>query len=193
VTLVLETPRLIVRDYAPADLDGVVEILADPAVFWWEKQPFTRERAQRWLADEMGLAARDGTGRRAVVLKASGKVIGGAGLVWRDLGGAREIELGYHLHHGYWGQGYATEAGAACLEQARRIGLRRVVSLIYVDNPRSEAVARRLGMSPERELTWAGLPHRMWALELPVARRRLTIARRRATGDAGLPRGRSAR
>ncbi len=47
-----------------------------------------------------------------------------------------------------------------------RSGLRRIVSLIYVDNPRSEAVARRLGMSPERELLWAGLPHRMWSLRL---------------------------
>ena len=47
-----------------------------------------------------------------------------------------------------------------------RLGLRRIVSLIYIDNPRSEAVARRLGMSPERELFWAGLPHRMWALRL---------------------------
>ena len=98
----------------------------------------------------MSFAARDGTGRRAVVLRDSGKVIGGAGLVWRDLESGREIELGYHLHHDYWGQGYATEAAGACLEQARSLGLRRVVSLIYTDNPRSEAVARRLGMSPRR-------------------------------------------
>jgi RimJ/RimL family protein N-acetyltransferase len=193
VSLVLDTPRLMVRDYAASDLDDVAEILADPAVFWWVKEPFTRERAQRWLADEMALVARDGTGRRAVVLKADGKVIGGAGLVWRDIDGAREVELGYHLHHGYWGQGYATEAGAACLEQARRLGLRRVVSLIYVDNPRSEAVARRLGMIAQRELTWAGLPHRMWSLELPAPRRRLTLARRGAAADGGLPRRRSAR
>ncbi len=193
MTLALETPRLTVRDYAPADLDDVAEILADPAVFWWEKEPFTRERAQRWLADEMGLAGRDGTGRRAVVLRASGKVIGGAGLVWRDLEGAHVVELGYHLHHGYWGQGYATEAGAACLEHARRLGLHRVVSLIYVDNPRSEAVARRLGMIPERELAWAGLPHRMWALELPASRRRLTLGRRGLAVDGGLPRRRGAR
>jgi len=189
VTLVLDTPRLTVRDYAPADLDDVAEILADPAVFWWETVPFDRERARRWLADEMGLAARDGTGRRAVVLKASGKVIGGAGLVWRDVEGDREIELGYHLHHAFWGQGYATEAGAACLEHARRIGLRRVVSLIYVDNPRSEAVARRLGMSPEREVAWAGLPHRVWALELPVARRHLGLGRRRVVGELSRRRG----
>ena len=42
---------------------------------------------------------------------------------------------------------------------------RRVVSLIYVDNPRSVAVARRLGMKPESVLEWAGLPHRLWAVE----------------------------
>jgi len=193
VSLALDTPRLTVRDYAPSDLDDVAEILADPAVFWWVKEPYTRERAQRWLADEMALAGRDGTGRRAVVLKATGKVIGGAGLVWRDLDGGREVELGYHLHHGYWGQGYATEAGAACLEQARRLGLRRVVSLIYVDNPRSEAVARRLGMTARGELTWAGLPHLMWALELPAPRRRSTLARRAAGVGGGLPRRRDAR
>jgi len=166
VRLRLETPRLVVRDYRSADLDDVTEILADPAVFWWVKEPFTRERARSWLDEEMRLTARDGTGRRAIVLRASGKVIGGAGLVWRDLETGREIELGYHLHHAYWGQGYATEAGAAWLEHARTLGLRRIVSLIYVDTPRSEAVARRLGMSAECELVWAGLPHRMWSLRL---------------------------
>ena len=152
MTLRLDTPRLIVRDYTAADLDDVVEILADPEVFWWVTGPFTRERARLWLEQEMGHVARDGTGRRAVVLRRSLKVIGGAGLVWRDLETGREIELGYHVHRDYWGQGYATEAGAACLDHAHTLGLRRVVSLIYVDNPRSEAVARRLGMTPEGEL-----------------------------------------
>ncbi len=162
----LVTPRLVVRDYTMADLDDVSEILADPEVFWWVKEPFTRARARRWLADEMGFMASDGTGRSAVVLKHTGKVIGGAGLVWRDLDSGREIELGYHLHRGFWGHGYATEAGAALLAQAREREICRVISLIYVDNPRSAAVARRLGMRPERVLEWAGLPHRLWATEL---------------------------
>ena len=166
MSLRLETPRLIVRDYTAGDLDDVAEILADPEVFWWVKEPFSRERARLWLDEEMSCVGHDGTGRRAVVLKPSLKVIGGAGLVWRDLATGRELELGYHLHRRYWGQGYATEAGAACLEHARGLGLRRVISLIYVDNPRSEAVARRLGMKPQGELEWAGLPHRRWAVEL---------------------------
>lgn len=161
----LVTPRLVVRDYTAADLDDVAEILADPEVFWWVKEPYTRERASRWLADEMALMGSDGTGRCAVVLRQTGKVIGGAGLVRRDLETGPEIELGYHLHRGYWGQGYATEAGAAYLACAREGATRRVVSLIYVDNPRSAAVARRLGMRPERVLEWAGLPHRLWAVE----------------------------
>ena len=33
LSLAIETPRLIVRDYVAADLDDVAEILADPAVF----------------------------------------------------------------------------------------------------------------------------------------------------------------
>ena len=109
---------------------------------------------------------RDGTGRGAVVLRHTGKVIGGAGLVWRDLDSGLKIELGYHLHRGFWGQGYATEAGAALLAHARERDVRHVISLIYVDNARSAGVARRLGMRPERVLEWAGLPHRLWATEL---------------------------
>ena len=162
----LVTPRLIVRDYTMADLDDVSEILADPEVFWWVKEPFTRERSRRWLTDEMASWRRDGTGRGAVVLRHTGKVIGGAGLVWRDLDSGLEIELGYHLHRGFWGQGYATEAGAALLAHARERDVRHVISLIYVDNARSAGVARRLGMRPERVLEWAGLPHRLWATEL---------------------------
>jgi RimJ/RimL family protein N-acetyltransferase len=161
----LVTPRLVVREYTATDLDDVAEILADPEVFWWVKEPYTRARARQWLADEMGFMRSDGTGRCAVVLRQTGKVIGGAGLVWRELDVGLEIELGYHLHRGYWGQGHATEAGAALLSFARRQGMRRVVSLIYVDNPRSAAVARRLGMRPERVLEWAGLPHRLWVTE----------------------------
>ncbi len=168
MSLRLETPRLIVRHYTPGDLDDVAEILANPEVFWWAKEPFTRDRARLWLDEEMGYVRTMGMGRYAVVLKETGRVIGGVGLVPRDLATGKEIEIGYHLHRDRWGRGYASEAAQACLDHAAETGLRRVIALIYVDNPRSEAVARRLGMTPEGRLTWAGLPHLMWAIELPV-------------------------
>ena len=162
----LETPRLRIRPYHSSDLDDVYEVLRDPAVFWWVTEPFTRERAAVWLADEIRFLAREHAGRHAVVLKETGRVIGGVGLVPRDLEHGREIELGYHLRHDLWGNGYATEAGEACVAQAAASGLTRVIALIYVDNPRSDAVARRLGFSPQGRLMWAGLPHRLWAVDL---------------------------
>jgi RimJ/RimL family protein N-acetyltransferase len=188
MSLPLETTRLVIRRYTGADLDDVADILADPEVFWWVKEPFTRPKARAWLEDEMRCVEQYGIGRYAVVAKDTGRVIGGAGLVPRDLDRGREIELGYHLHRRRWGHGYATEAGAACLGYARELGLRRVIALIYIDNPRSEAVARRLGMAPEREMVWAGLPHRMWAIELAASDARAPASDTpAATGDTPAP------
>ena len=153
-----------------ADLDDVSEVLAHPDVFWWVSPPITRRWARDWLAEEIGLVERDGGGRHAVVLKETGRVIGGCGLVRRALEWGPETELGYHLAREQWGRGYATEAARACLGHARTAGLRRIVSLIYIDNPRSVAVARRLDMSLERELVWAGLPHGLWVADLARSR-----------------------
>ena len=162
----LATSRLLVRPYRASDLDDVYEVLRDPAVFWWATEPYTRERAAQWLADEIAFVERDNAGRHAVVLRETGEVIGGVGLVPRDLPHGREIELGYHLRHDLWGRGYATEAGAACRGRAAAAGLTRVIARIYLANRRSEAVACRLGFAPEGRLLWAGLPHRLWARTL---------------------------
>jgi ribosomal-protein-alanine N-acetyltransferase len=164
MTLPLDTPRLLVREYTLDDLDDVAEILADPKVFWWEKEPFTRERSRRWLEAEIDYVRRVGTGRYAIVLRATGRVIGGCGLVPRVVEGRPEVEVGYYLRSDEWGKGYATEAARACLEEARARGLGRIIALTHLDNVRSQAVARRLGMKPEREVVWAGLPHTLWAV-----------------------------
>ena len=52
------------------------------------------------------------------------------------------------------------------LTHAAQIGLRRVFSLIAPENVRSQGVARRLGMSVERRVTWSDRPHDLWALDL---------------------------
>jgi RimJ/RimL family protein N-acetyltransferase len=71
------------------------------------------------------------------------------------------------LRSDQWGHGYATEAARGVLTHAADLGLRRVYSLIAPENERSRAVARRLGMSREREVLWADRPHELWAIDLP--------------------------
>jgi RimJ/RimL family protein N-acetyltransferase len=73
-----------------------------------------------------------------------------------------EVELGYHFARRHWGNGYATEAVAACLEFARKRGIDRVVALILPENDRSIRVAERVGMTPGRAVEHAGRPHMLW-------------------------------
>lgn len=107
-----------------------------------------------------------GTGLYAVVLTATGQVIGGVALKRRVIDEDHEFELGYHLGGWWWGRGYATEAARAMLAEARARGLTRIVALIHPENLRSRAVAVRLEMTLERRIEWAGLPHDLWALAL---------------------------
>jgi RimJ/RimL family protein N-acetyltransferase len=59
------------------------------------------------------------------------------------------IELDYRYRTGAWGQGFATEAAAACLDYAfRTLGLREIVALVYPENLASQRVIAKLGFAP---------------------------------------------
>ncbi len=58
------------------------------------------------------------------------------------------VELGYWIARPFWGQGIATEAGAAVLEIAAMIGHRAAVASHFLDNPASGKVLRKLGFEP---------------------------------------------
>jgi RimJ/RimL family protein N-acetyltransferase len=63
------------------------------------------------------------------------------------------VEVGWRFEPAVWGQGYATEAAAAALDEAfTTLGLEEVCSLPQVDNPASCRVADRLGLRRGREV-----------------------------------------
>ena len=172
MTLPITTPRLVIRDYTMADLDDVAAVLADPLV---DMAPHgdTREASRAWLEEEMEYRRRDGTGRYAMVLRATDRVVGGTGLLRREFDGAVELELAYHVRSDLWGRGLAPEAAAAMLAEARRRGARRVIAFILPDNERSQAVARRIGMRIARRTDWFGRPHDLWVAQFwPAAAER---------------------
>jgi RimJ/RimL family protein N-acetyltransferase len=70
------------------------------------------------------------------------RLIGGIGLAPDEKG----HELGYWLTPDAWGRGYATEAGHAVVAIARHaLGLKRLHSGHFVDNPASGRVLQKLG------------------------------------------------
>lgn len=102
----------------------------------------------QWALDRI---ARDGSGLNAIVDRHTNMPLGMVGLLTQEVDGVLELEIGYHLLPGAWGNGYATEAAIACKEFAWQHTLvPSVVSLIDPGNTNSEAVAQRNGMRFEK-------------------------------------------
>lgn len=59
-----------------------------------------------------------------------------------------DIEIGWHLHPDVWGRGFATEAARAVVDDAFSRGTLRILAVTHPDNLASQAVCRRLGMTP---------------------------------------------
>ena len=90
-----------------------------------------------------------------------GETVGFVGYSPRQLEWGKELELGWLLRRPFHGRGYATESARAL----RALVPGRVVSLIRVENEASANVARRLGMTLEREIVFAGFRTHVFASE----------------------------
>jgi RimJ/RimL family protein N-acetyltransferase len=66
----------------------------------------------------------------------------------RDFRALRCVEIGWRLAKEYWGNGYASEAAAACLRFGfENLKLKQIVAFTAAANKRSMAVMERIGMT----------------------------------------------
>src|ERR1700761_6012918 len=148
----IETDRLILR--APEDRDRaeIAGFNGDPRVGEWLAKTLTREESDAMVDRILAEIAEHGFGFWAVERKADGAVIGLAGLLvmGADLPPGPALEVGWRLSPATWGQGYATEAARAAVEWgfANR-DAPEIVAVTAVNNLASQAVMRRIGMTPE--------------------------------------------
>jgi ribosomal-protein-alanine N-acetyltransferase len=145
---VIETGRLLLRRWRDSDRESFAALNADPLVM--EHFPATLSRAESdALVDRIEAGfERNGFGLWAV--EASRTFIGFTGLSVPGFTARFTpcVEVGWRLTRAAWGHGYATEAARAVLEHGfGKLGLAEIVSFTVVDNVRSRAVMRRIGMS----------------------------------------------
>jgi RimJ/RimL family protein N-acetyltransferase len=155
----LETPRLLLRPFAPGDAVLVHRVYSDPDVMRYVATgPMANlVVTERLLADYDAHQKRLGYSFWAVVERSSGALIGDAGLYRTPAG---EVELGYTLGAAWWGRGYATEAAGAWLECAfSSLGIIEVVALAEPANAGSLHVLDKLGMRRSGERMAFGRPH----------------------------------
>jgi RimJ/RimL family protein N-acetyltransferase len=158
----IETERLVIRCWDLADAGELLEvILADldllaPWLPWASRYPMSveaqmaelRRMRRRFDGDEDFCYGIFDTG---------GGLVGGCGLHTRSGPGSRE--LGYWLRAARWGQGLATELGAALTRVAFEVDeIERVDLRCAPDNRRSARVAEKLGFRHEATLRRRFMP-----------------------------------
>jgi RimJ/RimL family protein N-acetyltransferase len=146
-TLILTTPRLLLRTFRRDDLPHYAALNADPEVTRYLGGPLTRESSDQLAIWAQERHARTGTGLLAIERRADGAFLGMCGLHVLHDWYPDDVEIGWRMARAYWGQGYATEAASAWLEHGfTTLGLPRVISVTDPPNTRSWAVMHRLGM-----------------------------------------------
>jgi RimJ/RimL family protein N-acetyltransferase len=163
---VLETERLILREPREDDFQAMLAFNDSPRAAFVGGQR-DRQLVWRGLLANIGLWALRGHGFFSVDTKA-GAFIGRVGVLFHD--GWDEPELGWHLFDGFEGHGYCAEAArAARADYHARLSRAPLISYIDPANPKSEAVARRLGAAPERETVFFDKTINVWRHPAPEA------------------------
>lgn len=164
-SFILETSRLQLRELAASDVSWVEEMFAHPDVARYYERRFDRRDAEVFVERQIERYRRDGHGLWLALERETGRPVGTLGLAMQDVEGDREPEIGYLLHRGSWGRGYATETAAGIRDAAfDRWSYPRVISLIRPINQPSRRVAERIGMRIERTVRHAGMEHLLYSI-----------------------------
>ncbi len=153
--IILETERLIIRNWCEEDRDFFHAMTSDPVVMEFFPSLLEREKSDALLDRLYTMISTSGIGFYALEERESGALIGFTGLAKTDLEPFLRqdtMEIGWRLAQHAWGKGYVTEAAQACLAHAFDVhGQDEVVAFAVHNNHRSTAVMRRLGMVPQPE------------------------------------------
>jgi RimJ/RimL family protein N-acetyltransferase len=149
--IILETERLTLREFTTDDAGFILELVNEPSFI-----QNIGDRGVRSIPDairyiETGPVtsyARNGFGLYLVKLKKSGESIGMCGLIKRD--GLEDVDIGYAFLPKFWAKGYALESALAVKEQARSLGLKRLVAITDPANAGSMRVLEKIGLTFEK-------------------------------------------
>ncbi len=145
---VIETERLILRQWQMDDIEAMVEGLNNINVTKWlagAPYPYTKQDAINFIQKTIN----NNLYNFAIVLKSENKVIGGTQLTNIDLNNGT-AGGGIWLNEKYQGHGYGTEAFGARIKYAFEVlGLRRLENGYFKDNERSHKMQLRFGYKDE--------------------------------------------
>ncbi|MGN0352523.1 MAG: GNAT family N-acetyltransferase [Roseburia sp.] len=149
---ILETERLVVREFQMSDLDELFHLYEGKGMTDYMEPLYSYEKEKEYQQAYITYMYRYyGYGMWLVFEKESGKLIGRAGIEHREEFKG-ELELGYAIGTSYQRKGYATEVCLAIMEYCKEyLGVQQLFCMIEVENKASIALAEKIGFVLEKE------------------------------------------
>jgi ribosomal-protein-alanine N-acetyltransferase len=168
---IVETDRLLLREFVEDDAEAFFAFNSDPRVMRQTGEPpSTSVEEVRKKIREYPDYRQHGYGRWAVVYKPDDRIVGFNGLKYLEE--LDEVDLGYRFLVEYWGRGIATESSLAVVRHGfEALGLSRIIGLVLPDNAGSIRVLEKVGMSYDGMSLCYGQRAQRWSLEAETWRR----------------------
>ena len=143
---VIETSRLILREFQPSDAESMFLLNSDPEVIRYTGDPPFKDiqDAEDFLKNYSHYA-KNGFGRWPVIDKTNNLFVGWCGLKRHE---NEMIDLGFRFFKKDWGKGYATESAKVCLDYGiQTLQLPEIVGRAAKANSASVRVLEKIGMT----------------------------------------------
>ncbi len=129
MNILIETERLILKEFNLSDAKNIYELNADWNVIRYTgDQPFTSIEEAYHFINTYTSYKDNGFGRWAVVLKSSNRFIGWCGFKKHTC----YIDLGFRFFKKDWNKGYATESAKACLKYGfNHLGINEAIGRVH--------------------------------------------------------------
>jgi ribosomal-protein-alanine N-acetyltransferase len=162
---VIETERLVAEVIGPSHQAELEAMLGDPRVGATLGGVLSPARVAASIEHLAAHFDRYGYGLWCWREKATGDLIARGGIEHAHVGGRDEVEVAWAVVADRWGEGFATEVGAASVRTGfDDHGIEELVSFTLPHNAASRRVMEKLGFAYERDVVHAGEPHVLYRL-----------------------------
>lgn len=118
-----------------------------------------QEQCEKWFEACENRYKNDLGGMNVLIDKSTNILVGQCGILIQEVDGIKEFEIGYSILPKYWSMGYATEAAKKCRDFAfSNFYMKSLISIIHIENIKSEKVAIKNGMTKTKETMFKNIP-----------------------------------
>jgi len=137
----IETDRLYLRGFTPADAAFALSIWNDP-----EMGEYLLDECMETVSDEYFREIQAlGDDPECCYLIAEDKTTGERIGTCSFIPTGDVYDIAYCVHKKFWRQGYATEMVGGMIDHAKSRGAKKITVFIFSENPGSNAIARKFG------------------------------------------------